>query len=1180
MYKKLLNSNKYGLSLVFNILSIFILILAVDSCNMEKNIKENIQDLPQVILTNGKPVDPSIIHSPDTIPAGAPLVSTLPKLEWKELDNSKVVAKTPVTIKINNPDTITISKLPFNTGPISPQSILCASPEIVQVKNPFIPEKNPFNFSFLSVLQGLRHNQIRAMEQDVRGNLWLATDDGLTRYDGKNFYHYSLEQGLNNNLILSVMEDSKQNIWFGSFRGGVTRFNGVYLDIFTSDNGLPDDVVNHISEDDNGNIWFATGNGVAVYDGTTFTIYTSKEGLAGNDTRYILHDSKGYTWIATYGHGLSKFDGEKFVNFDETSGLPEKYLTSLLEDNTGRIWIGTTNRGVVVYDNDSFLHFTEEQGLHDNTIRYIYQDNEHNIWFASSANGLSYFDGKYFNHFGREEGLSSDYNKMVLQHQDGTIWIGTRGAGLCKFGGGQFHHFSNGVGLSTSRVMSINQDYKNRIWFGTFGSYITIMSQEGTSENTNTSFANLTYIQGIEGSRIYSILADSSGTIWLGSDGRGISKLSGNKSYNYTYGKGLAFNAVRDLVKDDKGRLWIATYGGGLSVFDGQSFINFDTSSGLPTLNLLTLHHDQKGNIWIGTDGGGLVKYSQGIFTYFNHESGFPAEIIYSMAEDRSGTMWFGTGGAGLAMYDGDKFTMFDTKTGLNNNYVMSLAFDQKDNLWLGTREGINILHSSQINMLVDSLFNPVFTGYGYEEGFTGISCNMGAIHLDSNGYMWIGSSDRLTRASTELSEKRSAKPILQITDFKINHSTVPWSSLYYSKDTSLVLANGIVLENFGFSGISPWNGLPKDLELSHKNNYVTFQYSTISHQHNNRIKYQYFLEGLENQWNTPTTRTEITYGNLPPGKYTFKVKALNNDGVWSKEEHFPFEISPPWYNTKGFFTIAILSLMLMVYLYIQQREKSLKKEKRILEQMVAEKTHELLENNKELEQNNLEKDKFFSIIAHDLKGPFNGFLGLSQIMAEDVESLSKHEIKDIAETMRDSASNLYTLLENLLLWSRMKNSTITFVPEKSDLMELVHESMVTLKTAAENKQIDVVYDITSNIVISADKNMFMTIMRNLLSNAIKFTSPGGRVIISCYPDKVGSVVVSVSDNGIGMSQDVIDNLFSMNKVSKRNGTAGEPSSGLGLVLCKEFVELHGGRLWVESGLDKGSAFYFSLPTK
>lgn len=1155
------------------------IMLSIGSCHRETEQSYPGINLPLVITAEDHIPDTALLDHPSILPAGLPVISPLPALSWTEFGNIKNSSVIPDTLVILGADTVFMETAPIIT-PLAQthNSLLCGSPEIVKTKNPFIPEKNPYNFSFYGVLQGLRHNQIRALIQDHKGNLWLGTDDGLSRYDGRNFYHYTKEQGLNNNLILSIMEDSNHNIWFGSFRGGVTRFNGISLDIFTTNDGLPDNVVNHISEDNNGNIWFATGNGIAMFDGTSFTTYSTLNGLAGNDTRYILHDSNGYNWIATYGNGLSRFDGNSFINYDETNGLPEKYLTSLMEDRQGRIWVGTTNRGAVVMEDGYFLHYSEKHGLHDNTLRHIYEDHKGNIWFTASANGVSYFDGKSFTRFGRDEGLSADYTRVITEDSDGTIWIGTRGAGLGRYGGGQFLHYSNGEGLSSSRVMSINEDESGRIWFGTFGSYITIMS-EGLSP-ANASFAQLTHFQGIEGSRIYSILPDSSGTMWLGSDGSGITRIKDNLSYNYTFNKGLAFNAVRDIEKDRYGRLWVATYGGGLSVFDGITFTNYGTKSGLSTVNLLNLHRDKSDNMWIGTDGEGLIKFSDGTFKYYSPKSGFPASIIYSIAEDSLGAMWFGTGGEGLVRFDGKQFTFFDTKQGLNNDYVMSLAFDLRNNLWIGTREGINILDAKQVALLTDSLFTPVFNSYGFEEGFTGISCNMGAIHTDSKGNVWIGASDRLTKASMDLSDKKPGKPTLQITDLRLNHAKVPWSMLFESKDTAVFLANGILLKNFRFSGITPWNGLPTGLKLSHRNNYITFDFSTITHQHNSRVRYQYYLGGLEKTWNTPTNRTEITYGNLAPGKYSFNIKAINNDGLWSNTEVFQFEVKPPWYNTTIFFISIIILVVLSVYLYILQREKFLRNEKHLLEKMVAEQTSELTAKNLELEHTNQEKDKFFSIIAHDLKGPFNGFLGLSQVMAEDIDSLSKPEIRTIAETMRDSASNLYTLLENLLQWSRMKNSTITFVPEELDLLDLVMESMNTLKISAEKKEISVIYDIHQNSRVRADKNMFLTILRNLISNAIKFTSAGGVVTISSNYDSNGTLTLNILDSGVGMSPEVLDNLFSMNTVSKRNGTAGEPSTGLGLILCKEFVELHGGQLWVESELGKGSSFYFSIPGK
>ena len=228
----------------------------------------------------------------------------------------------------------------------------------------------------------------------------------------------------------------------------------------------------------------------------------------------------------------------------------------------------------------------------------------------------------------------------------------------------------------------------------------------------------------------------------------------------------------------------------------------------------------------------------------------------------------------------------------------------------------------------------------------------------------------------------------------------------------------------------------------------------------------------------------------------------------------------------------------------------------------------------------NAEKDKFFSIIAHDLRSPFSGFLGLTQIMAEDLHSFTMDEIKEIAVNLRNSAANLFRLLENLLHWARIQQGLIPFNPEVLPLLTIVSESVDMILESARSKVIEIDYDIPDDLIVLADCNILQTIIRNLVSNAIKFTHKGGNISISAKVADGNSVEIEIKDTGIGISKNMIEKLFRLDAQNGRRGTEGELTTGLGLMLCKEFVEKHGGRLWVESTEGKGSKFYFSLPTK
>jgi len=237
----------------------------------------------------------------------------------------------------------------------------------------------------------------------------------------------------------------------------------------------------------------------------------------------------------------------------------------------------------------------------------------------------------------------------------------------------------------------------------------------------------------------------------------------------------------------------------------------------------------------------------------------------------------------------------------------------------------------------------------------------------------------------------------------------------------------------------------------------------------------------------------------------------------------------------------------------------------------------EILLKNDLLQAMNAEKDKFFSIIAHDLRSPLSAFVAATQILTEEIQTMNVDEIRKITLTMKSSATNIYTLLENLLEWSRLRRGGLDFVPEKLNLNEKVNDCIDVLSESARKKGIKISVSIPGDIEIYADNHMFDTVLRNLLSNAIKFTRAGGNVTVEAFYNIDHTMEVKVSDSGIGMKPELKEKLFLLSEKTSRPGTEGEPSTGLGLLLCKEFIEKHGGKLWVESEVGKGSTFSFSL---
>ena len=1157
------------------------LFFLLSSCNGGQPKEKETLSRPSVIKATGYVVPKDSIIPPEIVPAGTPTAVKTGNLKKTPVGLNQLSASAPKKLTIQPPVKREINTNGFtkpNVIKTVEKNILCEEPEPVVVKDPFFKDTNPSNFFYFGRFQGLRHDQVRCLIQDKSGNLWIGTDNGLTKYDGKYFYHYTTKQGLNTNVINSLFEDSKGNIWFGTFNGGISRYDGRYLVTFTDKDGLPGNIVNCIFEDNSGNIWLGTKRGLSKYDGKSFTNYTVTQGLAANEIRSIIQDESGKLWFATYGGGISVYDGKSFYSYSMKEGLPLNHISSLFRDVDGNIWINTAFEGVIKYDGTDFYHYTTKEGLGTNSIRCILQDDKKNFWFGNANGSITKFDGKSFRQYGTNDGLAAEAIRCSLQDTNGNIWFGTRGAGLIRFDGRLFSHLTEFSELSKNKVVTIAEDKSGNLWFGTYGGFVTIFSEQENGGVLTPNYRNFGKQEGLGDRFILCETFDKNGRIWFATDNAGVSIYDGVKTYTYTKKQGLNSNRSSRIFCDKAGNIWIATVFSGVTKFDGKNFTTYKKEQGLSNKHMISIFQDSKDNMWFGTAGGGVTKFDGESFTHFNKSTGFYNDTVNCVVEDRLGNIWLGTNGDGIIRYDGKTFIRYLEESGLKNNYVVSMLIDSKGNLWAGSNSYLHFIKRESLEKINTANSEVFINSFGIEDGFSGTRCNIGALMEDKKGTIWIGTYDRLIAYHGESRTEKTVPPNLKITNIRLFNESVPWKLIAENKDTSLTLENGININKFHFKDVTEWYGVPTDLSLKHNQNYITFCYIGITHSQMRNVKYLHKLEGRDKGWSSPSDKTEVSFDNLNPGKYVFKVKAVSGEGESSDEVSYAFRIHPPWWNTWWFYLLITVFAVFLFYSFIKLRERKLKLDKELLQKKVSDQTFELTDKNRELQKLNLEKDKLFSIIAHDLRGPFSSFLGLTALMAEENNTFTMEEVKEFSVNLNCSASSLYRLLDNLLQWSRVQQGTIPFNPKTVGLKSIALEYMELVKHSAEEKSIEFVIDIPDETSVYADKNMLQSIIRNLVSNALKFTSKGGRVCLSTRKKADNKIEIIVEDNGIGMSKEMIDSLFHLNVETGRTGTDGEPSTGLGLLICKEFIEKHKGTLTIESEIKKGSRFIVTLP--
>ena len=939
----------------------FYLILFIVGCSDQDKINTQLFS-PKVIYTKGyvlpkeKCPNPKsfLVNEPKSIDAGKPTIS--------QTNQNIKLAGNPILVKVGQPIVNIVGKGNI-MKPISYRGIgtiiTAGIPEVVIAKDPDAKDVNPSNFSFYKTLHGLKHNNIFCAKQDRNGNMWFGSNGGgITRFDGKSFTNFTEKEGLSNNVVWSILEDKKGNLWFGTSGGFACKYDGKTFTSYLINKNIENNIVQSIVEDIKGNIWFGTlFGGVTCFDGKAMTNYSTKQGLSNNSVWCISEDRKGNLWFGTSGGGVSKFDGKKFTNYSEKQGLTNNNVNSILEDKKGNLWFGTFGGGVCCFDGNYFRNYSENEGLINNFVNTIIQDKEGELWFGTYGGGGCSFNGKYFTYFSENEGLNGNVVNTILEDKSGSIWFGMHGGGIVRYDGKKFLNYSEKEGISNNVIWTIFEDKSNKIWFGTNGN--------GVSVYDGNSFTNYSINEGLCNDFINSIIQDKKGNFWFGSFS-GFSRFNGKKFTNYSINEGLVNSVINYILEDKKGNIWFAT-NGGVTKFDGKYFTIYTEKEGLSNNIITTIHEDRKGNLWFGTSGGGVTKFDGKVFTHFTDKQGLANNFILSILEDKKGNLWFGTNGDGVFIYDGKKMINLTEKEGLINNAVLNLLQDNKGNIWCGTRKGLSKIRASNLLNLESNKKNynfikdVFFYNYGYNDGFLGLNCRRNSVLQDRKGKIWWG-TDVLTCYNPKGDFEDKSAPNINLTSIKLFGEDIVWANLKavdrdeFGKEIvngealDTLLSNGILLKNIKFNGLSKWYNFPKNLILPYNTNNLTFNFIGVHMQSRNHIKYKYKMEGLDSDWSSINDRTEANYGNLPSGEYTFKVKAMNQSGIWSKTLQYKFIINPPWWQTWWFRIIVLFISISVVLFYIKAREKKLIKEKEILEETVEIRTAEVIEEKKIVE--------------------------------------------------------------------------------------------------------------------------------------------------------------------------------------------------------------------------------------
>jgi ligand-binding sensor domain-containing protein/anti-sigma regulatory factor (Ser/Thr protein kinase) len=1124
---------------------------------------------------------------------------------------------------------------------------------VLLITSSLLALEDEFTFKTLDVNDGLANNTVHYIHQDSKGFMWFATEAGLCKYDGYEFtiFDKNSEWGpsLSDNFTETILEDKPGELWIGTNNGGLIHFNTSTYELTTythnknDPTSISDNRIVSLFLDSRQNIW--TGN---YFDGLnrfnrktkSFENFKNENDIDATTINCIKEDTNGIIWFATneglysYNYDTDEFD---YLLIPDLHGKDEKsrQVFTISIDANNLIWAGTQS-GIYLVNPESKkisrINFTSNYQIPDSTVEEILFTDDL-AWIGTSS-ALFVYDIERKKTISVPKLLRELVIESIFQDRNGTIWIGTHGSGIFYYHNTkkEFRHYnyeeSDANGLSSSIFRAIYEDIDGKLWLATDNSGIDILDRE-----TNT----VTYLKAnsgrnsLSGDDPNSILRDTKGTMWIGYWMDGISKIPAGSNTIIHQKNPLKIidkslipdNNVQCIIEDKFGNVWFGT-GEGIAIYNHKlneyKFIKHnpnDVENSLTSRSIQSnsIKYDIYGNFWVGSYKGlNMLTPSKPNDNPFYTEytiKNFNGENKNQLSDSRVISIWYdsiyypntifvGTygGGINIVRMDSTKnnnisISQFTSKQGLPNDIIYAILSDNSGNLWISTNDGLCKFNPATGNIKI----------YSAEDGTNINQYNWGAAYKSKSGELFFGSITGFISFYPERIKDDESKPQIAFTNLQLFNKPVQVNQEINNK----VILNKTI-------------AYTKELNLSYKENIISLAFAAMHFAYPDKNQYKYILEGFDEEWTrVESDKRYVTYTNLDPGTYIFKVKASNYDGYWNNNPLvLTINISPPFWETWIFRISVLLLIALGVVFIFRVRMKQIKKRAKELEHQVNERTKELNEanvvlrsqttalnetntlleerqqrveeqaeelrvqaevltdTNDQLEATNASKDKFFSIIAHDLKNPLSSILGLSEMFSVRFEKIDTEKKLKYASEIYASAKKTYELLVNLLEWSRSQTNRIKVEPSVISLNSIIEQNVQLLQQNINDKQINIDNALDNNLVAYADFNMCNTVFRNLLSNAIKFTPKGGKISISSSNNN-NTVAVTISDSGIGIPNEKLKNIFKIDKNTTTKGTEGESGTGLGLILCKEFISHNNGNIEIKSEVGKGTSICITL---
>lgn len=1016
-----------------------------------------------------------------------------------------------------------------------------------------------------SSAEGLPQTSITEIYQTDSHFLYLGTLDGLIRFNGTQFQKIVPENipNLPNTRIFAIHRTKDGTLWVGTQGGGLIALKDNQATLFNRPQGLAAEVVQCLDADDKGTLWVGTQSGLSRIDLATQRIFSHKE-LNGIQVFTIARDGAERVWLGTDRGLWFRTNEGRFQRFVlPVEGMEDApIINHMIAARDGGFWLGTRAYGLLYMPSpaafpdpadmgallkEKLRRFDVAQGLPDPSVQRIVEDRQGNIWLASKGAVVCY-NGKKF-----ESLPTKEINVWSLwEDTTGTIWFGTHGGGLYKVVPQPIAMLSREQGLNHDAMMGVCRDSRGAMWFASYGG--------GVYRYQDDKLQQFTTEQGLSHDIVWTVGEGPAGHIWVATQSALDVFDADFKPVQGVLHPDLPRDmTVLSIYRGDGNAMWLGS-DQGLFYMNGETLRHYTRSDGLPGLRVTYQMRDDRGRFLFATDGGVAIMDGDH-FQKITVDQGLPHQLVRTVFQGPDQRIWAGTYGGGLALIDERDPNLPRAATlRVNDQFppatVHWMDLDAVGYVWLSSNNGIFRVRYQDLTAAFD---NPdvglEWQVFNREDGMASEECNGGffpAAVRDAQNRIWLPTMRGMASFNPQSFANEENHADIYIEGMEVNQA---------------------------------WYGNPgqKDLVLPAGSRSFYIRFSSLGFSNPNQHRLRYRLEGQDDNWIEDELVNEVKYTNLDPGTYVFHVQSTSQaGGPKNKAALLTFSIQPYFYETNAFRGLLVLALLGFAWLAHWTATRRLAARQKYLADLVDQRTREIEQKRRRLEETNQaltvalkERSDLMHMVVHDLKNPISAVSGYSQMMLEEDEL--DEDNRDLADRIQTTADQMLTMIQELL--ESEKYDTAMPKPRLAgeELDELLRDWTREWEVLANLKRQTFEYDSQAKAKVAIDRRRTKEIFDNLVSNAIKFSPPQTKISVQLKQEE-GFALVQITDQGMGLSNEDMGKLFGKFQRLSAKPTAGEPSSGLGLYIVKQLVELQGGTVWAESINRQGASFFIRLP--